>query len=457
MYGQHLQNSPFIIPVGEDLLSSLGLCHLEGRVERASQVTPGAVLDISSNNNINPSSMKEMSEEPPRRPQISIQSNCSTTNSDQTLQSESSKSSTLKDESGISKDPVIQHPIIKDKEPFSEDSTVYVTLDGMKQEGKVLKKDNDSLYIVKMSEPERFMGFRPVEMTLERWTVGEVCIAKWNDDGVWYNAVIENSLPGGSYQVWFSDYGHAGFVTAENIVSSSKGIPDGELVDSCVDQGPEIVDSNVEPYDIMADKRNFQSDHLNYSDLVGIKLKTSSRIEVGAPVSSLALLESEILLCLTSNSPEVLLFDSLKGQRIGSLADLTNCSMSSPEAVLSIQTGGFIVTDVGGVHVFDSNCEYTDFMPIPESSRITSLTEGEDFDIITLNQSYKETFVLSTPLFGESKEKKNLNSLIFLASAIDKEHVAGQDGGLVAPLRSDCKFITKKKEKLYIAGRFILI
>ena len=55
-----------------------------------------------------------------------------------------------------------------------------------------------------------------------------------------------------------------------------------------------------------------------------------------------------------------------------------------PEAILVRQEGGLVVSDSnqGGVHLFASNLDYVEFIPIPNSASITSLAEWKDGNIV---------------------------------------------------------------------------
>eukprot|EP00092_Neocalanus_flemingeri_P022721 GFUD01024641.1.p1 GENE.GFUD01024641.1~~GFUD01024641.1.p1 ORF type:complete len:831 (-),score=247.59 GFUD01024641.1:158-2524(-) len=82
----------------------------------------------------------------------------------------------------------------------------------------------------------------------ENWIVGDVCIARWSDDGVWYNALVDSdsNLPG-QYEVTFTDYGNSATVTAESIVATAAQIPNSQLdmIDECVHRAEQAEDSTT--------------------------------------------------------------------------------------------------------------------------------------------------------------------------------------------------------------------
>merc|ERR1719233_2803696 len=70
----------------------------------------------------------------------------------------------------------------------------------------------------------------------EQLTEGMSVIARWDEDCVWYNAVIENVYEDGRVQVIFTDYGNTAIVSRENIVGDARDIPGDqtEMIDECV-------------------------------------------------------------------------------------------------------------------------------------------------------------------------------------------------------------------------------
>jgi len=70
-------------------------------------------------------------------------------------------------------------------------------------------------------------------------TVGMPCIARWSEDNVWYNAVVDSiEDAAGKVEVTFTDYGNTAAVSVNYIVNNLNGIPAEELdsVDECVHQ-----------------------------------------------------------------------------------------------------------------------------------------------------------------------------------------------------------------------------
>merc|ERR1719318_1233096 len=75
-----------------------------------------------------------------------------------------------------------------------------------------------------------------VTRTKSSWSVGDVCVACWSEDGVWYNARVDSEVRSGQYQVTFTDYGNQDNVTMDRIVATARDIPADQvdMVDECV-------------------------------------------------------------------------------------------------------------------------------------------------------------------------------------------------------------------------------
>ena len=134
LYGQHIDKSPFIIPIGRELeldLASVGLCFLDKAGGRAEKER--AVREIPA---------------------------------EQDLEEMTSSSS-----SGLSQDEEYS----SGEETRLEDAGSR-TVDQEKEE----------------KEEKEEMG---------EWKVGESCLAKWSEDGVWYNVEIKECLPRRRYLV----------------------------------------------------------------------------------------------------------------------------------------------------------------------------------------------------------------------------------------------------------------
>ena len=457
LYDSHITNSPFLVPVSPDLLKTIGLDY--GGLED-SQVTPGRSAAVK---------------EEALTPSVSSPASPSISSSPSTLVSNNtSNTSTAKEEKEEQETKVDARG---DADPFPDGSKVWFCHDRLQHEGVVLRKQNPRLYIVKKRNGG-FVGLRPEEMTVDvaGSSVGQQCIAMWTEDSVHYNAKIVESLPDGNYRVLFVDYGNEEVVSPDHIFTKPEEIPDGGFIDEFVRQTEPVQQSAEEQEDVALTKEETefdsddwggssdpvfftapqpsngiaQSGSLEFPTLLSGELKSVGMIDVGVPVSSMALLGQgrEILLCVTHHPRQVQLFHSSSGTRLGSLE---HQFLLFPEAILVRNEGGVVISDcnTGGVHLFDSNLDYVEFLPIPDSATITSLTEGRDATIISLNQSDTEgVYTLTTALFGNSSERLELNDLVDMA-----QYDRNPNGAQSLP-RSDCRFITTKLDKTYIIGKF---
>ena len=61
---------------------------------------------------------------------------------------------------------------------------------------------------------------------------GTMCLARWGNDGIWYNAKIDKDCKERGVEVTFINYNNSDFVERENIVFSEEELPEGAFVDS---------------------------------------------------------------------------------------------------------------------------------------------------------------------------------------------------------------------------------
>ena len=63
--------------------------------------------------------------------------------------------------------------------------------------------------------------------------VGTACFARWSEDDVWYNAVVEKVLLD-SVLVTFNDYGNSDEVAMTNVLTELSNLPIEALIDENV-------------------------------------------------------------------------------------------------------------------------------------------------------------------------------------------------------------------------------
>ena len=388
LYDNHIRNSPFLVPVGPDLLKNIDIDQLDYRgLEESKKTLPRSVKSGGI-----------AVQQPPDSSQTSHSFSSETPS---TLVNNNSATSDVKEEQEA------QVAAQGDGEPFPDGSKVRCIQGKSVYEGVVLRKQSARLYIVKKENEGGFLGLRPEEMTLvDDWKVGQDCIAMWAEDKAHYNAKIIATLPDGNYRVLFVDYGNEADVSPDIIFSSPEKIPDGGFIDEFVRQ----TGAAAQPAEVTEDAAASQAEtkldsedwggssapvfftatrpsndivfpgRLEFPSLLSRDLETVNIIDVGVPVSGMAIL-GQVLLCLTDNPKQVQLFNSNTGERLG---QLEHDFLVFPEAILVRQEGGLVVSDSnqGGVHLFASNLEYVEFIPIPDSASITSLAEWKDGNIV---------------------------------------------------------------------------
>ena len=72
-------------------------------------------------------------------------------------------------------------------------------------------------------------------ITENDWTVGQICIAKWIEDYVWYRAQILEIVAEGLFNVIFIDYGNKADVGINDLVKTVSDIPGGDHVDENIE------------------------------------------------------------------------------------------------------------------------------------------------------------------------------------------------------------------------------
>jgi len=153
------------------------------------------------------------------------------------------------------------------------------------------------------------------------------------------------------------------------------------------------------------------------------------------------------LLCLCEEPREIRLFDANTGMELGKLEDYT---LTYPQAVLVLSSGGVVVSNGThqGVHLFDGNLEYVQFIEILQATVIIGICEKDENNIYTLNYDYDITdcFILLTSLSGETTNKFDLTNLIEMGQMSS----LGQFDGAAAMPMSNCRFITKYGQDIYV-------
>jgi len=79
----------------------------------------------------------------------------------------------------------------------------------------------------------------------KQWKEGDKCLARWDEDKVWYHATVLDTLQDqGDYLVFFSDYLNEAVVGKGEMVESIHEIPPGELVDENIEKALDLLPSH---------------------------------------------------------------------------------------------------------------------------------------------------------------------------------------------------------------------
>merc|ERR1719234_3116927 len=76
-------------------------------------------------------------------------------------------------------------------------------------------------------------------------SAGQDCVAKWNEDDVWYRAQIAEVGTDGKVLVVFTDYGNSAYVEEGELVAGVEDIPAGEEKDINLVEASDAFDANL--------------------------------------------------------------------------------------------------------------------------------------------------------------------------------------------------------------------
>jgi len=93
----------------------------------------------------------------------------------------------------------------------------------------VATEDEDNM--VELGDEENDTNDLGFETGIEtNWKAGDYCVAKWDEDGCWYKAVIEG-IEDDTAVVTFTEYGNSAYCNFENILDFDTQIgEDGQLI-----------------------------------------------------------------------------------------------------------------------------------------------------------------------------------------------------------------------------------
>ena len=89
------------------------------------------------------------------------------------------------------------------------------------------------------SEPPREIPEVCKKLEEPELVAGQICLAKWDDDEVWYRAKVTKTSEA-NVEVVFSDYGNSAILVRERIVLSYRDIPAKDVAEEMIDENVEV-------------------------------------------------------------------------------------------------------------------------------------------------------------------------------------------------------------------------
>ena len=121
-------------------------------------------------------------------------------------------------------------------------TTDYQTVVENQEDAPVDDEDNQEVSEV-VDDGDDEAGYKSA-VSLHTWAAGDQCVALWDEDGLWYRAVVEG-VEGDTAVVTFTDYGNSAYCHIKNIVDKGRQITeDGQLVDGEGDKDESQIKEN---------------------------------------------------------------------------------------------------------------------------------------------------------------------------------------------------------------------
>ena len=116
-------------------------------------------------------------------------------------------------------------------------------------------------------------------------SAGQDCVAKWNEDDVWYRAQVAEVGKDGKVLVVFTDYGNSAYVEEGELVAGVDGIPAGEERDVNL----------VEASDAVIDDANLLTEENNIEAADGEIVVEGKYVKLDHPEEARAVEEVEVV------------------------------------------------------------------------------------------------------------------------------------------------------------------
>jgi len=238
---------------------------------------------------------------------------------------------------------------------------------------KVLKEDTPYSNILKLKE-------------------GDPCFAKWNEDGVVYNAIIQKCTEDGTVEVLFSDYGNVDYVRLDNVFLHRHEIPiEAELDENLKEHAVKTEEDTFdEPSHVIVEdtivNNNFTDQ--SYKDEIdtevqpcfvpagGKDLLTKNEVELGEP-SLIQEIKKESPTMTGSNASHSNITSMKSGDNV--VARWSDDVWYNAE-ILTLDQNGFLVrfTDYGNEDLVSSNLVFKDKLQIPVDELLDEHLLGDE-------------------------------------------------------------------------------
>merc|ERR1719397_2097917 len=225
-----------------------------------------------------------------------------------------------------------------------------------------------------------------IRSNFPKFNVMDKVFAKWDEDNVWYNALIDK-IDKESIKVTFIDYGNQAAIAKDDIVMSSEQIP----MDHDVDENVDFSDRNGGEEEF-CQRLNFVGSHESEfftddyqfmstggstftNDVDGTCMFVIDNLVDPVDVTFLA--DGDTIAIVCRRSETVLKFSRSSGKCLGELKGLKN--FEKPTNILLLRNGEIAIRDGQGIHLFNSEGIYTKDIGVKMQNRYFGLAE----DIVT--------------------------------------------------------------------------
>jgi len=284
-----------------------------------------------------------------------------------------------------------------------------------------------------------------VTSSIDRAMLNKSCVAKFSEDGIWYNGVVMEIYGDESALVYFTDYGNSERVKGDDILRGPADVPRGEDVDSHVHGGATV--GREENLQARVGKFSF-FESPRESPLNAKATLTINNVEGPMGVTILSD-RSLAVVCRGANnvcrySQDGKLLEVLKPGR----------ELVKPSDILTLSSGELVVRDDRGIQLFGSDLQFIKFVAEEWIDRCFGLAEDDEGRIITINQKpsscgsvVKITAANNTDVFFIDKMT---NKVVKRIEMVDLIVDAVELLGNLEPDISACRFLTYRNNKLYV-------